>query len=339
MPERGQLASGRAGQFEHRPVMLEEVTETSSQLCLTAVVLDATVGAGGHARALLQAFPDLAWSARPGRRSRRGARLRLPHTAGGPGCVKGRFDNIEAKSSTTSASGELVWRPVRPGRQFACSSIRPERGFSYRFDAALDMRMDRSQSLTAARVLNESTKSSRPVCSDDTWGGPFCPADRRRDRRGPAGADHGQAGRRSRCGGAGRCPPPWPPGQKGLPGAPGGSQLRARDLARRDRTRPSGGFRQGGRIVVISYHSGEDRVVKDRLVNAATGGCTCPPGLPCVCGAYASGATAQPGRPQAVGEEVAANPRAESARLRAAEALTTVKYEGGNDEVTEEEPR
>ena len=41
----------------------------------------------------------------------------------------------------------------------------------------------------------------------------------------------------------------------------------------------------GGRIAVLSYHSGEDRIVKDRLRQAETGGCTCPPGLPCVCGA------------------------------------------------------
>ncbi len=38
-----------------------------------------------------------------------------------------------------------------------------------------------------------------------------------------------------------------------------------------------------GRIAVLAYHSGEDRIVKDRLRQAATGGCTCPPGLPCVC--------------------------------------------------------
>ena len=41
----------------------------------------------------------------------------------------------------------------------------------------------------------------------------------------------------------------------------------------------------GGRIAVLSYHSGEDRIVKDRLRQAETGGCMCPPGLPCVCGA------------------------------------------------------
>src|SRR5205823_6734658 len=41
----------------------------------------------------------------------------------------------------------------------------------------------------------------------------------------------------------------------------------------------------GGRCVVLSYHSGEDRIVKARFRSATTGDCTCPPGLPCQCGA------------------------------------------------------
>src|SRR5206468_1557859 len=44
----------------------------------------------------------------------------------------------------------------------------------------------------------------------------------------------------------------------------------------------------GGRCAVVAYHSGEDRIVKQRFTRAATGGCTCPPGLPCVCGAQAT---------------------------------------------------
>ena len=46
-------------------------------------------------------------------------------------------------------------------------------------------------------------------------------------------------------------------------------------------TRPS----PRGRVAVLTYHSGEDRIVKQRFSEAATGACTCPPGLPCVCGA------------------------------------------------------
>src|SRR5205807_2925515 len=78
----------------------------------------------------------------------------------------------------------------------------------------------------------------------------------------------------------------------------------------------------GGRCVVLSYHSGEDRMVKQRFVAAATGGCTCPPGLPCVCGAQPSARLLNRGARRPSEEERAANHRAESARLRAVERLT-----------------
>jgi 16S rRNA (cytosine1402-N4)-methyltransferase len=78
----------------------------------------------------------------------------------------------------------------------------------------------------------------------------------------------------------------------------------------------------GGVLVVISYHSGEDRVVKSTLREAETGGCHCPPELGCVCGALprvsvfkASARLATPG-------EIALNPRARSARLRVARKLS-----------------
>jgi 16S rRNA (cytosine1402-N4)-methyltransferase len=77
--------------------------------------------------------------------------------------------------------------------------------------------------------------------------------------------------------------------------------------------------RPGGRIAVLSYHSGEDRIAKDRL-RTATGACDCPPGLPCVCDAVQTVRLVRaPKRPTEA--ERAANPRAASARLRAAERI------------------
>ena len=67
----------------------------------------------------------------------------------------------------------------------------------------------------------------------------------------------------------------------------------------------------GGRIVVISYHSGEDRAVKERLVHASTGGCTCPPGWPCVCGAVARVRLLNRGRESRRPLKWRPNPRAE----------------------------
>jgi 16S rRNA (cytosine1402-N4)-methyltransferase len=76
-----------------------------------------------------------------------------------------------------------------------------------------------------------------------------------------------------------------------------------------------------GRCVVLAYHSGEDRIVKDRFRTAATGGCVCPPGLPCTCGAVPVVRLLFRRARKPSAEEVAMNPRAESARLRAVERL------------------
>jgi 16S rRNA (cytosine1402-N4)-methyltransferase len=72
----------------------------------------------------------------------------------------------------------------------------------------------------------------------------------------------------------------------------------------------------GGRCVAIAYHSGEDRIVKAAFAEAETGGCACPPGLPCACGAVPIGRLAYRGARKPTAEEVAHNPRAASARLR-----------------------
>jgi 16S rRNA (cytosine1402-N4)-methyltransferase len=76
-------------------------------------------------------------------------------------------------------------------------------------------------------------------------------------------------------------------------------------------------------VVTLAYHSGEDRLIKSRFVLAATGGCTCPPGLPCVCGAVPEGRLLNRGARKPTRAEIETNPRAEAARLRALEKLET----------------
>ncbi len=83
-----------------------------------------------------------------------------------------------------------------------------------------------------------------------------------------------------------------------------------------------GHLRAAGRLVVIAFHSGEDRIVRD-VIEQAVHPCTCPPQFPmCVCGRKPSMCWVQkkPLRPDE--REVAANPRSRSARLRIAEAVS-----------------
>ena len=79
---------------------------------------------------------------------------------------------------------------------------------------------------------------------------------------------------------------------------------------------------------MLSYHSGEDRIVKERLRLAVTGGCTCPPDLPCVCDAVQTVRLVRriPRTPDTAEQE--ANRRAASARLRVAERIPDTPRRG-----------
>jgi 16S rRNA (cytosine1402-N4)-methyltransferase len=76
----------------------------------------------------------------------------------------------------------------------------------------------------------------------------------------------------------------------------------------------------GGRLAVLSYHSGEDRIVKEVMRSAESGNCTCPAGLPCACGAVRTVRRVRVAR-SANAAEQERNSRSTSARLRVVEKI------------------
>ena len=268
-------------------------------------------------------IPRRASSASTGtqKQSRR-RRRRSPRSAHGPRSsrsVSTGLPQILDRSASTALAGALFDLGVSSPQLDT-----PDRGFSYRFDAPLDMRMDRSQGMTAADVVNEAPRSELARLFNDHGEDTLRPPDRGGASRRPAPCRDGDAGRGRQLGRPGGRPPSRPPGQKGVPGPTCRRQLRARGPARRHR-RGHRAARAGGphrrHLLPLGRRQGGERTA----AHAATGGCACPPGLPCVCGAVARVRLLNRGRTKAIGRGSGGNPRRESARLRAAEALATAE--------------
>ena len=312
--------------FLHLPVMADEITKLFAKVP-EGVVLDATLGGGGHAELLLERYEHLrvlgldrdevALAAARERLARFGDRLMVHHC---------RFDRLEDAMEAFSVD-------TLSGALFDLGVSSPQldesgRGFSYRTEAPLDMRMDRSQAWTAADVVNgypvdqlarvlqqygderfarrisNAIVASRPIETTTELAAivvAAIPAAARRTGGHPAKRTF-QAIRIEVNGELDALAP-------------------ALDAAMR-RTA------QGGRVAVLSYHSGEDRIVKERMRVAVTGGCECPPELPCVCDAVQTVRIVRgiPRTPSA--EEQTDNRRASSARLRVVERIADTPRRG-----------
>ena len=299
----------------HLPVMVAEVVDALRPVP-PGVIVDATVGAGGHAAALLHALPqhsllgldrdDEALALAGERLASFGDRVDLR---------RANFDEIGAVVPA-GVSAVLF--------DLGVSSMQlddPARGFSYRSDGPLDMRADRRQTLTAADVVNgydeialarvlarhgeerfarriaKAIVAARPLTTTGQL------AELVRDAiPAPARRRGGHPAKRT---------------FQAIRIAVNGELVTLGDTIDRalDLLAP------GGRCAVLAYHSGEDRIVKDRFSEAETGGCVCPPQLPCVCGAVPTARLVWRGAHRPGSAELAANPRSESARLRVAEKL------------------
>ena len=310
--------SAQPATFSHDPVMVREITELFAGVP-HGFVLDATLGGAGHTTAILDAHPGLsvlgldrdpaALAASRERLAPYGDRVMLQHR---------RFDDLDAamlEAGIAEFSGALFDLGVS-SHQFDSG----ERGFSYRHDAPLDMRMDTTEVTTAADVVNQASEieiaqilreysdekfagriaraivSARPIHTTSELAdivASAIPAPARRRGGHPAKRTF-QALRISL--------------NKELEILPNAIDSAVRRTS------------SGGRVAVLSYHSGEDRIIKARFKQHATGGCECPSQLPCGCGAQRTVRLVRvASKPSAVEQEK--NPRSTSARLRVAEVI------------------
>jgi 16S rRNA (cytosine1402-N4)-methyltransferase len=202
-----------------------------------------------------------------------------------------------------------------------------ERGFSYSYDAPLDMRMDPAQGLTAAEVVNEwdERRLARLLreYGEERYAGRIARSIVR--RRAETRIETTQE-----LVDVIKAAIPAPAQFAG--GHPAKRSFQAiriavnDELEQLDRALPLAwaALREGGRIGVISFHSLEDRRVKRFLADRARG-CICPPDLPvCVCGREPEAERLTRRAVVPTPGEVAANPRSRSARLRAARKLREV---------------
>ena len=320
-------AAEATNDFDHQPVMLAEITQLFADVP-PGTVVDATLGGGGHTAAILSAHPHLdvlgidqdtdALDAAIARLKDQRQRLRTSHR---------RFDQFAealADHGVTRISGALFDLGVSSPQL-----DRGGRGFSYRHEGPLDMRMNADQQWSASDVVNGYAESdlahlikrygdekfakriaaaivaARPIDTTTALAEVVTnaiPAPARRSGGHPAKRTF-QAIRIEV--------------NAELDALPD-----ALDQAV-EATVP------GGRIAVLSYHSGEDRIVKERFAVAA-GACECPHDLPCVCGAVQTVRLVRGVPKRASDEERAGNRRAASARLRVVERIATIRKSDGS---------
>lgn len=285
--------------------------------------MDGTVGAGGHAEAILRATAP-------------GGRLL--------GCDRD-VDALDAARRRLASFGERAILRHADYRHLPAlldelghskvtgilldlgiSSLQlddPERGFSFREDGPLDMRIDRSQPTTAAGLVNnlpvDRLASIFRKYGEEPAARRIASAVARARRRAPIRTTRALAeivsGAALKRGG-GRIHPATRAFQALRIAV--NDELEGLDRLLQEAARR---LEPGGRIAVIAFHSLEDRIVK-RTLRGLTRHCVCPRDLPvCACGrpGLLRLVTSQPVRPSAA--EAGDNPRSRSARLRAAERL------------------
>lgn len=309
--------------FRHVSVLPGEVLELLAPRP-GGIYLDGTVGGGGHARLVLEASsPDgrLIGFDRDPAALAAAAALLAPFGERVTLC-RGNFAEIDeqlAALGINQVDGILLDLGVSSHQLDT-----PERGFSFREDGPLDMRMDPAQPASAADLLaradTEELKRIFREYGEERWAGRIAREIVRVRGETPLVTTRQLAELVCRAVPGGYVPQRIHPATRVFQSlriaVNGELDALAVGLAAAMRS-----LRPGGRLVVISFHSLEDRLVKQGF-RAAANPCSCPPRLPvCACGRAAEIRILTPRGVRPAEAEIIANPRSRSAVLRAIEKL------------------
>ena len=306
--------------MKHEPVLLQETLEYLEPNRADGVLVDATVGLGGHTEALLERHPDvrlIAIDRDPEALER--SRQRLSRFGDRVTFARGRHESlleILKQSGVDAISGLLA--------DLGVSSMQLDdaaRGFSFRFDGPLDMRMG-SEGRSAADLVNELDEHELAKIIRDYGEEPMA---KRIARAIVAARDEAPIETTTRLTEVIRGVKKSRPHEID----PSTLTFQALRIATNEELIGLDKFvddavsvlETRARVAVISFHSLEDRIVK-RAFRRLEGECICPPNMPvCGCGAKAS-IEILTGRPvTASEEEMQRNPRSRSAKLRVAERI------------------
>jgi len=306
----------------HTPVLASECVELL-RLQPGGVYVDATLGAGGHALALLKACPEIRlYGFDRDREAMAAARQNLADYQHQVQYIHAPFSNLRSQLALQKVKGidGILFDLGVSSHQLDTAS----RGFSFDKDAPLDMRMDARQELTAAKLLNASSIQELAILfksfGEEQQAGRIARAIETARKSAPltttvqlARVIESVAGKGTRDSLKTKMRV-----FQALRIAVNG-ELAELETALKDAINL---LKPGARVAVLSYHSLEDRIVKNIFRDAAKG-CLCPPRqIVCGCGLQPRLAILT-GRPIcASGAETLANPRARSAKLRVAEKLT-----------------
>ena len=298
--------------------------------------VDGTLGGGGHTEAILERSAPggkvlgidsdtqaLARVERHLAKAVQGGRLVLVH---------GNFAEL---ARIVNEAGFVSIQGILLDLGFSSHQMdNPERGFSFGVDGPLDMRLDQSQGISAADLVNSASEQE---LADIIWRYGEETRSRQIARRIVRERAKGAITHTAQVAWLAAAGVPFKPGaihpatktfqalriavnhelerlEAALP-----QMLDVLSASGRDET----DGRQAGRMVIISFHSLEDRIVKEFMRREARD-CICPPHVPvCVCGHKARLRLLTPKPVIPTSEEVIANPRARSAKLRAAEIVVS----------------